>query len=251
MERNFVLWNRQARGKGKYMFSKFLAPIAGATLLVATAFSAQAAPTVFDFTDSDPFTSNDGSVMNAYAYRFTTSIFGNSLSSRSVTQTSTGLGVSGLFSNQLSTFGLGFLGAAAEFIVLELPSDDWSPVSVSFGEFNPFIDDYLIFGSNGFDLSTTAGVAAAASSFDLLADSAGDTPPVANPFSDFTGSQYKNIIIAASILDPDLIPLFVGNSFTVASFTGVVPLPAALPLLATGLAVFGIVSLRRRRQVAA
>lgn len=228
------------------MFSKFLTPVAGAALLVASTFSAQAATTTFDFTigttgnlgESEVVTSGTTS-LTAYGFANFFDIFNGSLFAKAdVHRNGNGFGVknSRFDSNQIDNFG------GLDYLVLDLNVSNWIPESALFSNFNGS-DDYQIFGFDGeMDLDTDASdFAANLSSFTLLL-SDDENPAIFN-----TNDTFRYIVFSGT---PGFLQF--NDNYRVASFTGtIVPLPAALPLLATGLAGFGLLSWRRRRQRAA
>jgi hypothetical protein len=126
-----------------------------------------------------------------------------------------------------------------DYLVLELGSDDWSPVDLSFGYLSGG-KNYEIFGFNG-ELS--------------VGDVAGFFANI-NSFTHLAGDNAANVVFN-TIEKFQYLVLTTRNDhrkdyFRVAGFSGdlvaAVPVPGALPLLLTGLGVFGAVRLGRRNK---
>ena len=145
-----------------------------------------------------------------------------------------------------------------DYLVLNLPNASWKPVSIKFAHLNPFYEDYLIYGSNLLD---TTSYATFVNSLTLLQDSSLLSPTEKNPlfFADDVGT-FQHIIVAAMGMDYGTSSncghhhykkhkcghYHNYDDFLVKKFQGtVVPVPPALPLLATGLIALGLV--RRRK----
>lgn len=219
--------------------------------------------TVFDFTVASDSAATSGSsldftvggdTLTVRGYRWDSGLFFSSpsFSGATVAQSaSAGLGVGGGFSNSFVDGSGSIFGAHTEFLALQLPTGDWQPERLVFSlPLGSLLGDYTIFGTNA-DISTLAGFAAAATATNYDVLYASTLSGVSNPLDLIDAGEYANIVIAASVLDPDGIPLVSLNKFGVKSFTGsveVVPVPAALPLLATALALIGLVRGRRGRQ---
>lgn len=217
--------------------------------------------TVFDFTaPSDSAATSgssldftvDGATLTVRSYRWDSGLFhlSPSFGNATVTQSSsTGLGIGGGLSSSFIDGAGSFFGSYSEFLVLQMPTVDWQPEQLVFSlPLGGLLGDYTVFGSNA-DLSTLGGFTSAVSATDYDVLYASAFSGVVNPLDFTDAGEYANIVIAASVLDPDGFPLVSLNKFGVEGFTGsttVVPVPAALPLLATALVFFGAVRIRRR-----
>ena len=128
-----------------------------------------------------------------------------------------------------------------DYLVLELGSPDWTPVELTFGYLSGG-KNYEIFGFNG-DLSVgdVAGFFASINTFTQLA---GDN--AATVVFD-TIEKFQYLVLTAKYDKKK-------DYFRVGGFSGdlvaAVPVPGALPLLLTGLGVFGAMRLRRSKKAA-
>jgi len=144
-----------------------------------------------------------------------------------------------------------------DYLVLNLPSAAWKPISIKFSHLNTYYEDYLIYGSNFLD---TSSYATFIDSLTLLEDST-QYPTAENPlfFDDDVGTFQHIIVAAATSANSYSYKCGHGykhkkkkcghhyhyDDFLLKKFQGaVVPVPPALPLLATGLIAIGL--LRRR-----
>ncbi len=143
---------------------------------------------------------------------------------------------------------IGDLGGATsglnkqEVLLFEFGSSfDWTPVSATFKTGNP--TTALVFGGN--NVGTTAGTFSLDQMTLLTSISIDD-----DPYTESFGlDQTFNFIAFAAV--PDLDGTFPNENFQVRQVVGVVPVPAALPLLATAFGALGLVSWRRKRKLAA
>ncbi len=144
-----------------------------------------------------------------------------------------------------------------DYLVLNLPNASWQPVSIKFSYLNTYYEDYLIYGSNMLDTSSYGSFLA---SLTLLEDST-QYPTAANPlFFDANVGTFQHIIIAAATSANSYsykckhgyhykkcYKHYNYDDFLVKKFQGtVVPVPPALPLLATGLIALGVLRQRRK-----
>lgn len=222
--------------------------------------AAQAArvETVFDFTAASDSSATGGTsldytvggdTLTVRSYRFKQRLFSTGFEDATVSQSSSvGLGVGGGLSDSFVDGGSIVFASHTEFLVLQMPTLAWQPEEIVFSlPLGSLLGDYTVFGTNA-DISTLSGFATAASTSDYDVLYASTLSGVANPLEFTNAGEYANIVIAAAVLDDDGLPLVSLNKFGVKSFTGstsVVPVPAALPLLATALAFFGFVRARR------
>jgi len=224
--------------------------------ICTTAAQAARVETEFNFMASSDNSATSGSsleytvggdTLTVRAYRFKQVLFSTGFEDATVSQSSSfGLGVGDGLSDSFVDGGSIFFASHTEFLVLEMPTIEWQPEEFVFSlPLGSLLGDYTVFGTDA-DLSTLSGFATAASTSDYDVLYASTLSGVANPLEFTNAGEYANIVIAAAVLDNDGLPLVSLNKFGVKSFTGsVVPLPAALPLLATALALFGFVRSRR------
>lgn len=128
-----------------------------------------------------------------------------------------------------------------DYLVLALGSSDWTPIDLTFGYLSGG-KNYEIFGFNG-DLSV-GDVAAFFANINTFTQLAGDN--AANVVFD-TIEQFQYLILTARYDKKK-------DYFRVGGFSGnaiaAVPVPGALPLLLTGLGVFGAVRFVRKKKSA-
>ncbi len=136
-----------------------------------------------------------------------------------------------------------------EYLVMKLPTaQSWTPISATF----TFHDDqnFKIFGYNdttaGSFLSSGSAFSAVLGDLDLI----GQQPTTSGDTFEFAGGlgAFDYIVFTTSTESDN------DNRFFVSGFEGqaqVVPVPAALPLLLSGLGGFGIVGFMRGRRRAA
>ena len=252
---------------------KFLkyAAFGAAFVLSSNVFAATTTTETFSFTGglspdtvTKSFTSDHGSdlTVTSFSERGSNRFHGN------VSQNGNGLGVDyhdGLFCFFFCVPTEGRDASALDdivgkdYLVLDFGNPVWRPVSLTFSEFTPFFD-YEIYATNSLDTSGTTGFFDSISGlnpiFDSTVDAGGEF--AANPFFfDPFEAPVAYIIISASSTEEFITGFFGGtlpaldnqDAFRVAGFQGVqVPVPAALPLLATAMGGLGIASWWRRRK---
>lgn len=135
-----------------------------------------------------------------------------------------------------------------EYLVMQLPTaSEWTPIAASFEFLNS--QNFSIYGYNdttsGTFLSSGAAFSAVLGDLELIGQeptTSGDT----FEFADGLGTFEFIVFTTTTTSNND-------NRFFVSSFEGVqaVPVPAALPLLLSGLGGFGLIGFMRRRRAAA
>lgn len=225
---------------------RIAAGLAAFTLGLGALTAAQAAVVhTFDFTaasagpessltfSSDTMGSNGVPVLTATAYQFSKGPFRQGFVTQ---QEGLGLGVSD---------GKGrdpLLDSAGpkDILVLSFGTDDWRPVSISFGAFEPTRDNYVVYGANEFDPKSLGGMINRATVLARSVQGAG--PALDTVRFDREVERFRHYIVTTSFHP--------GDAFTVASFQGsvsAVPIPPSLALFATGLIGLGVLGWRRRR----
>lgn len=135
-----------------------------------------------------------------------------------------------------------------EYLVMRLPTaSSWTPVSTSFTFLNQ--QNFSIFGYNdttaGSFLSTGAAFSTVLGDLELI----GQQPTTTGNTFEFADgvSAFEYIVFTTSSTNNN------DNRFFVSGFEGVqaVPVPAALPLLLSGLGGFGLIGFMRRRRATA
>ncbi len=136
-----------------------------------------------------------------------------------------------------------------EYLVMRLPTaGDWTPVSATFNFLNQ--QNFSIFGyddtTGGSFLSTGAAFSGILADLELI----GQQPTTSGDTFEFADglSPFEYIVFTTTSTNNN------DNRFFVSGFegqTGVVPVPAALPLLLSALGGFGFLGFMRRRRAAA
>lgn len=136
-----------------------------------------------------------------------------------------------------------------EYLVMKLPTaSSWTPVSATFTFLNQ--QNFKIFGYNdttgGSFLSSGAAFSAVMGDLELI----GEQPTQTGSTFEFAAglNPFEYIVFTTTSTNN------VDNRFFVSGFegqTGIVPVPAALPLLLSGLGGFGLIGFMRRRRAAA